>query len=495
MIRKEFERVSPESVGISSKTMSKFIDAIDSGYGEIHGIMVMRHGKICGEGWWAPYAPGMHHMCASLTKTYMGTAIGIAIKDGLLGLDDKLIDIFPEFKPENPSEYIEELTVRTVLCMGTGMEVFPSMEGNWVKNYIAVPLVHKPMTDFHYNSVGSTFLGKIIEKLTGKDVFTYLSEKLFPIIGIDPDNIDHGIAPEGQDMWAWRTVSTTEDNLRLMKLYANGGMWENERLLTEEFVKLATTSQIDNTKEMAANHGHEDAGAGYGFQMWMCKYPGAYRADGARGQYSVVIPDKDMIISIFEDTEDPFLTLENIWDVLIPEVKDEVLPEDNAAYESLLRKLRRLTIDNPRHNPYSDIMGKVSGKYLVKSGTFHPYCVGMFAPEPDLPLYFEISFGNMEGKIHWVATDRTECTLEFATDGSRRYNRFPSPWQFATISYANGYWEGNNDFVLEVLWPENNSRRKFTFSFEKDKVIVRNQKGGLPGQKKVIEETVAVRKG
>ena len=80
--RVEFERVTPESVGISSEGVLRLIDALEGGHTEMHGLMIMRHGKVCAEGWWAPYAPGMHHMCASLTKTYMGTAIGIAIREG-----------------------------------------------------------------------------------------------------------------------------------------------------------------------------------------------------------------------------------------------------------------------------------------------------------------------------------------------------------------------------------------------------------------------------
>ena len=140
MVRKEFERILPEEAGIPSGAILRLLDKLESGYTEPHGLMIMRDGKVCAEGWWAPYAPGLHHMCASLTKTYMGTAIGIAIRKGLLTLDTKLTDIFPEFPPEDPSPWIDELTVRHVLTMGTGMTAFPSQEGNWVKNFIAQPL-------------------------------------------------------------------------------------------------------------------------------------------------------------------------------------------------------------------------------------------------------------------------------------------------------------------------------------------------------------------
>ncbi len=490
MVRKEFERVSPESVGISSAGIARFLDSLESGYTEMHGLMIMRHGKICAEGWWAPYAPGLHHMCASLTKTYMGTAIGIAIGEGLLKLDDRLVDIFPEYMPEHPSEWFDELTVRQVLTMGTGMTGFPSMEGNWVKNFIAQPLTYRPGTAYFYNSVGSTFLGKIILKLTGKDVFTYLGEKLFDKIGIDKWNVDHGVAPEGQDMWAWRTVSTTEDNLRLMKLYADGGVWNGERILPEDYVKLATTNQNDTASEEKVNPGASDNYVGYGYQMWMCRWPGAYRADGAAGQFSIVIPDKDMIVSINENAfRGAQKTLDNVWDFLRDAVKDEPLPEDAEACAELRRRMRALAIPAPTFAPYSDC--RPAGEYAVVSGSFDLYCSGMQAPGAAPAECFRLEMGVMDGRITWRAKDRTGCSVEFAMDGSRRWNRLASPWQFADQCWANAWWDGCV-LNLELLWPENNSSRRLAFVFDEAGVTVREEVRAM-GAGVNIQETRAVR--
>ena len=490
MVRKEFERVTPESVGISSAGIARFLDSLETGYTEMHGLMIMRHGKVCAEGWWTPYAPGLHHMCASLTKTYMGTAIGIAIGEGLLKLDDHLTAIFPEYMPEHPGPYFDELTVRHVLTMGTGMTGFPSQEGNWVKNFIAQPLTYKPGTAYFYNSVGSTFLGKIILKLTGKDVFTYLGEKLFDKIGIDKKNIDHGIAPEGQDMWAWRTVSTSEDNLRLMKLYANGGVWEGERILPEEYVALATTCQNASASEEKNNPGAADNYVGYGYQMWMCQWPGAYRADGAAGQFSIVIPDKDMIISINENAAKPQQTLDNVWAFLRDAVADEPLAEDEAACAALRRRMATLAIPAPKFAPYSPCKEGASGAYRVESGSFDLYCSGMMAPGASPAERFRIEFGAMDGRICWQSRDRTGCTVEFSMDGSRRFNRFASPWQFADQCWAGGWWAGET-FHLELLWPENNSSRKLAFVFGDGCVTVQEEKRGMPGVPGGLSETKA----
>lgn len=498
MNRTEFSRISPEEAGISSRDILRFLDALESGHTEMHGLVIMRHGRILTEGFWAPYAQGQVHMCNSLTKTYMGTAIGIAIREGLLALDTRLIDIYPEYAPEEPSDFLQKLTIYKMLHMGTGMLTFPPDDADWVKNFVNHPILEEPGTTFHYSSVNSTLLGKIIYKLTGKNVYDYLNEKLFQKIGIDYDNLNYSTQPGGRDMWAWRTYSTTEDNLRLMKLYLDGGVvtYRNEacsensaageagtasttvteRILDEEFVRLATTSRIDNGPAVSADGTRPpltDGNAGYGFQMWMCRYPGAYRADGASGQFSIVIPDKDMIIAMNQHSDHPDKSLECIWDVLLPTVHDEPLPEDPEALKTLQRRLRHMAVESPAYQPYSTQKGTFSGSYKVLEGSFDPFVLSMSlmndpASNPNLADAFTIRFGTMEGTLEWIGKDRNHVTLEFSMDGSRRYNRLRSPWEYASKCWANGWFETDTRFHLELMWPENDSTRSFVFDFTAD---------------------------
>ena len=497
MLRTEFARVSPESVGISSDAVAQFVEVLEGGHTEMHGLMIMRHGKVCAEGWWAPFGPGLRHMGNSFTKTYMGTAIGLAYTEGLLRLDDRLIDIFPEYVPENPSPYIDKLTVRNVLCMATGMTSFPKASADWVRDFIAVPLVHEPGTAFFYNSPGSTFLGKIVEKLSGLDVYEYLKSRLFDKIGIDAENLRHGLSAPEQDMWAWRTVSTTEDNLRLMKLYADGGVWAGERILAKDYVQMATSEQNDSASEAAVNPKATDNFAGYGFQMWMCKQPGAYRADGAGGQFSIVIPAYDTIISIHESglgAEGPQKTLDCVWEYLVPAFASAALQEDPKALDALRRKMSHLSIKAPEYRPYGAMKAKASGVYAAKKGSFTLYgdVMGTYADSPEVDR-FRFEFAPMEGSIEWLAKDRRRCTVNFAMDGTRRWNRVDSPWNFAVECWANGVWEADDLFRLELLWPEAIASKTLFFRFSTDGVIV-TEKGmsGPPDFKSVINETKAV---
>ena len=125
MKRKPLPRTEPELVGIRSQDILDYLDALESSDTEMHGLMIMRHGKICCQGWWNPYAPGLRHGLQSHTKTYAATAVGIACREGLLRLDEPVLEIFPEYAPSNPSEMLKRLKVRDVLCMGCGMDTMP----------------------------------------------------------------------------------------------------------------------------------------------------------------------------------------------------------------------------------------------------------------------------------------------------------------------------------------------------------------------------------
>ncbi len=317
--RKEFERVTPEAAGVPSSAVEWLLDRLEEGWPEPHGLMLMRHGKVFAEGWWNPYAPGIRHGLQSHTKTYAATAVGIAYTEGLLGLDERIIDIFPDKAPAEPSENLKMLKVRDVLCMGCGMDEMPRPGLDWIRDFLAVPVKHVPGTTYMYNSTGSTLLGAIVREKTGLGLHDYLKPRLFDKIGICAQNLRWMRMPDGMEVGGGGLLATTEDNLRLMKLYADGGVWDGERILAEDYVALATTLQNESATEEAVNPPAKDNFVGYGYQIWMCRPKGVYRADGAMGQFTIVVPDKDMIIAITENAAGAHWaqrTLDTMWEFL-----------------------------------------------------------------------------------------------------------------------------------------------------------------------------------
>ena len=368
-MRKEFPRVTPESIGVPSAAIEWLLDRLEEGWTEPHGLMLMRHGKVFAEGWWAPYAPGIRHGLQSHTKTYAATAVGIAYTEGLLQLSDRVIDIFKEEAPAEPSENLQKLTVRDVLCMGCGMDTMPRPSADWIREFLATPVTHVPGTTFMYNSTGSTLLGAIVRKLTGLGLHDYLKPRLFDKIGIDADNLRWICMPDGMEIGGGGLFATTEDNLRLMKLYADGGVWEGERILSEDYVKLATSLQNASATERAVNPPAKDNFVGYGFQIWMCRPEGVYRADGAMGQFTIVFPERDMILAITENASGstggtmPQKALDTIWEFvkMLPEPSVETLPEDGAASVHLARRMSSLSLSNPPRSQWVAMQAAVDG--------------------------------------------------------------------------------------------------------------------------------------
>lgn len=457
--RKPFEMTTPEALGIRSGDIMAYLDELEESNTEMHGLMIMRHGKLCAQGWWAPFGPGVRHGLQSHTKTYAATAVGIAYTEGLLKLDERLIDIFPDESPEDPSENLQKLTVRDVLCMGCGMDEMPRPTKDWIRDFLHTPVNHVPGTTYMYNSTGSTMLGAIVRKKTGLGLHEYLTPRLFNKIGIDPDNLRWMCMPDGMEVGGGGLFATTEDNLRLMKLYADGGVWEGERILAQDYVRLATTNQNDSATESINNPEAFDNFLGYGFQIWMCKPQGAYRADGAMGQFTIVLPTLDMLIAINETAVGAHWaqsTLDITWRFVEKVTASSPLPEDEAALKALRARMARLNIGNPPCQPYSPTVSKVSGKtYQVESGHFTPFGANFMTGEgPDDIAAFRLDFDAYGCVWHLETRAGRKEDLRVSTQGTR-FTNFVGPLERTTSLYlCDGWWPEENVLEMHCRWVE-----------------------------------------
>jgi len=486
MKRIEFERVTPESVGISSKVIENLLDKLESGVTEPHGLIIMRHGKICAEGWWSPYAPGIPHGLQSHTKTYAATAVGIAYTEGLVKLDERIIDIFPDEAPENPSENLKKLTVHHVLCMACGMDTMPRPSLDWIREFLATPVVHEPGTTYMYNSTGSTLLGAIVRKKTGLGLHDYLKPRLFDKIGIDADNLRWMYMPDGMEIGGGGLLATTEDNLRLMKLYADGGVWNGERILAEDYVKRATTLQNESASEEKVNPPAKDNFVGYGYQIWMCRPKGVYRADGAMGQFTIVVPDKDMIIAITENAAGstggvaPQKVLDIMWEFLDEITDNDPLPENPEASDKLKRRMERLSLPKPVFAPFSGWRCRVDGKrYKITEGHFSfEDSMARFMGGGKLPEGIEdftFSFNSYKCRMDYIQGGK-KFSLDIALDGSRAMNIIGRG--ASTIALMSGWWESDDTFVVAARWVETCTERIFKFVFNGNGVTIEPTVGG-----------------
>lgn len=479
MANLKFPRVAPEAVGLRSEDLEWLLDELESGFTEMHGLMVMRHGKICAEGWWAPYGPGVRHGLQSLSKTYAATAVGIAVTEGLLRLEDRVIDIFPEDAPADPSENLQKLTVRDVLCMGCGMDTMPAPTLDWIRQFLATPVNHLPGTTYMYNSMGSTLLGAMVRKVSGQGVQEYLKPRLFDKIGICADNLRWLTMPDGLEVGGGGLFATTEDNLRLMLLYKNGGVWNGERILSEEYAAKAVSLQNESATEAIGNPEAFDNFVGYGFQIWMCQPEGVYRADGAMGQFSVVIPKLDMIISLNETATGAHWaqkTLDTLWQYLKRVEAGEPTAENPVAAAHLARRMKHLAIEAPAFAPFSPMAAKVSGKtYTVTEGelSLDLNITGGLSGTPGEPGMEEFSFAfdTDHAVLRYTAGGETAC-VHIGTDGTRWLNLLPLKHSPLSRVYLAGAWESEDTFSVAVRWVETCFESRLDFTFAGDEVTV-----------------------
>ena len=160
-----FKDVTPESAGISSKGILNFLDRIEENQIELHSFMVIRHGQCAAKGWWKPYDEKFRHPLYSFSKSLTATAIGFAEQEGILSLDEKIVDIFPDLLPENPSENLKKITLHHLLIMGCGheTEIMDNSE-NWISTFLHHPVLHEPGTFYKYNTAGTNMLAAVLRK-------------------------------------------------------------------------------------------------------------------------------------------------------------------------------------------------------------------------------------------------------------------------------------------------------------------------------------------
>ena len=186
-------RSLPAAEGVAPAGIEQFLETMEARGFELHSFMLLRYGKVVAETWWAPYAPEVPHGLYSLSKSFTSTAVGLAIEEGRLSLDDKVISFFPESSPPQVSNHLAALRVRDLLCMAAGHEKDPQNEmvksEDWVRAFLAQPLIRAPGTQFVYSSAATYMCSAIVQKATGMTLLDYLRSRLFEPLGITRLNI------------------------------------------------------------------------------------------------------------------------------------------------------------------------------------------------------------------------------------------------------------------------------------------------------------------
>ncbi len=330
-------RATPESQGLPSAAIEAFLDAVETAGVELHSVMLVRHGSVIAEGWWEPYTPDGLHLLYSLSKSFTSTAIGLAVGEGLLTVDDLVTSFFPEVDVETLDPKVAGMRVRHILSMASGhhedtLERIRQFGGeNPAAAFLLIIPEEEPGTWFTYNNGCTLMLSVIITRLTGGRLIDYLRPRLFEPLGIGPAYWA-GMGP--YDLGFSGLHLQTDAIARLGQLYLQDGVWNGDQLLPAGWVAQASSVQVDNPREP-----NPDWRQGYGFQFWRCRHNG-FRGDGAYGQFCVVLPDQDAVVAITAATGDMQAILDAAWAELVPNYADDALHE--TADTSLTDRLGAL---------------------------------------------------------------------------------------------------------------------------------------------------------
>jgi CubicO group peptidase (beta-lactamase class C family) len=353
----ELPRSSPETQGVSSSAVLSFVEAADKNIDSMNSFMLLRHGHVVAEGWWAPYDAEAPHSLYSLSKSFTSTAVGLAISEGQLSLDDQVLKFFPQDAPAEPSNNLKAMRVSDLLRMSTGQQTEPARTADqpWTKTFLAQPVPFKPGTHFQYNTSATYMLSAIVQKATGMTVLDYLKPRLFEPLGIEHPTWE--TSPQGITTGGFGLSIRTEDIARFGQLYLQKGKWQGKQIVPESWVEAATTRQTSN-----GSNPQSDWDQGYGYQFWRCRH-GAYRGDGAFGQYCIVLPEQDAVIVITSGVKDMQAVLNLVWDKLLPAMQSATpLTADDEARKKLEHTLKGLSL-HPAEG--AGAPAKASGKTFV----------------------------------------------------------------------------------------------------------------------------------
>lgn len=368
---KELERVHSDEM---EAAVAAYVGAAAEDSLEINTIVVLQHGKVIGEAYvngWTPEKP--HHMWSS-SKSFTSLAVGYAIEEGLLSLDDKLMDFFPELAEKaleqtEDSTYRENLkacTVKDLLVMSSGHDREPAFSdaekmaakvaelnltiGDELENldnfldaldmdmkemFFTTPFVHEPGTKNLYNSPATYMLSAIVQEVTGEKINDYLKPRLWDALGMEQPQWQE---LDGVNCGGWGLFLRPEEMAKAGQMFLNGGRYAGKQVFPEAYLKEATTPYFKwGWPEWDPQQRGRGPHNGYGYQFWT--FTEGFNTAGAQGQFILVMPEFDAVVVCTAQIPDgDFQETDLIWKYIVPVLERET--RKTVEIDGSLGKLR-----------------------------------------------------------------------------------------------------------------------------------------------------------
>jgi CubicO group peptidase (beta-lactamase class C family) len=467
---------TPEEVDVDSSAITAFLNEITDKNLGLQSFTVVRHDKVCAQGFFAPYAAEYPHVLYSMSKSLTSTAVGFAVDEGLIKLDDKVVDFFPEYKLLTKSPHNKQLTVKMLLTMRSDKLITPFEEKgktDWIRLFFAAPYMMKPDTKFNYVSENTFMLSAIVKKVTGKSALDYLDEKMFRPLGIDKPFWEAD--GKGNSAGGWGCYMKREDLAKFFLPYIHGGKWlDGTQLIPAYWVREALKKQTDSVHD-----GAPDIINGYGYQFWKNPVPNSFRADGLFGQRCFMFPEYDALVVLNCGEAEDYKVMQVFWKYFPQCFKSEKLEPNQDAAKALTDKIATLSMPKLEVKPRNTAMEAIieGRKITCKTNEYTSVVTitttQMLFNKPGKLSEMKFSFGENSLKFTWKEKTYTN-TIEAGLDGTLRMSEI----QLADLHYhafSQAAWQEDGSLKLWIRPVESAHERRFTFYFSGDAVRVVNE--------------------
>ncbi|MBQ8529486.1 MAG: serine hydrolase [Clostridia bacterium] len=475
-----FEKITPEQAGVSSFAVAEFIRNLNKRGMQMHSLLMMKGDKLFAEYYWAPFNKSFTHRMYSQTKSYTSVAIGLLEEEGKLSLDDPISKYFPEKLDTPLHSHLANQTIRQMLTMTTVGE--PDI---WFKtdyddrtrmyfNHNRDGELRYPGTIWEYDSAGSQVLSSLVEKLSGMSTFDYLNEKIFRHLGTF--KTARMLRTRNGDSWGDSALlCTARDMVSFARFVMNYGTWNGERLMNEQYLRDATAKQKDNIECEHPVYQH-----GYGYQIWRTEQNG-FAFNGMGSQYTVCLPDKDIIFSCTADTQGHThaadLILGYFFDLIAENMDSEALPEDPEAQEYLDEQTSDLKLYAIQGAPDSSMRPILNGREYVCDE--NPMGIESFSFSfSEDGSTGELVYVNAQGEKHLPFGINHNVFCKFPELGySNELGGVRTTDGFTYVAAVSAAWRQEDKLVLDVqIIDKYFGNGLFIFAFNGDKATVRMKK-------------------
>lgn len=471
---------TPEEVGVDSRTIKAFLDEINEKRLSLQSFTVVCHDKVCSQGFFKPYNAESPHVLYSMSKAVTSTAVGFAVSEGLINLNEKVSDFFPEY-PASKRPFNRMLTIRMLLTMHSDKLITVLDEKgkrDWVASFFGATFMLPPNTKFNYISENTFMLSAIISRVTGMSVVDYLYPRIFEPLGIEKPFWE--VDGAGNNAGGWGLYMKSEDIAKFFLPYIHQGKWiDGTQIIPEIWVKEATRKQVNSVHD-----GYIDYMEGYGYCFWRNSISHSSRADGLFGQRCFLFPEYDALVVLNCGESEDYKIMKVFWKYFPQCFGYEPLPENKEAYSRLLQTIENCSVEDlpaaPRNKKLEE---RISGR-LIKCKTSEFVSVvtisitQMLYNKPGEINAIRLTFEEDKLRFYWREKDY-ENTIDVGLDGEYGVSEI----QLADLhyhTYSKAAWQSDGSLKVWIRPIETAHVRKFTFYFGDDNKTVKIVNNGYP---------------